>query len=154
MNVEKTTNEKITKGISQNPLVRKVAISAGVLLIVFLLGLIPMWLTARNRAYQLAQTQRELKLAQMQNTLASAVIDARRAEYETSRQAASGFFTDLRAEVEREADSSLTQGQSESITPLFTQRDEIITLLARNDPAAADRLVSFYVAYRKAISGS
>jgi hypothetical protein len=30
--------------------------------------------------------------------------------------------------------------------PLFAERDEIITLLARSDPASADRLSDFYLA--------
>jgi hypothetical protein len=33
--------------------------------------------------------------------------------------------------------------------PLFAIRDEIITLLARSDPAAADKLSDLFVAYRK-----
>jgi len=92
MSAEKSTNEKSTKTIWQNPQVRKVVIYAVVLIVVFLLGLIPMWLTARERAFNLAETQRQLKVAEMQNMLASAVIDARRAEYEPARQTASDFL--------------------------------------------------------------
>ena len=154
MSAEKRTNEKSTKTFWQNPQVRKVVIYAAVLIIVFLLGFIPMWLTARERGARLAETQRELKLAQLHNTIASAVIDARHAEYEPARQSASDFFTTLRAEMDRENDSALTQAQGESIKPLLAQRDEIITLLARNDPASAERLSNLYVSYRKAIRGS
>ena len=154
MDAEEKTNEKIPDTIRQNLFIRKIAIYAAVLFAVFLLGFVPMWLTARERAYDLAETQRQLKVAQMQNTLASVVIDARRAEYEPARQSASDFFTNLRAEMERDNDSVLTQEQRESIRPLFTQRDEIITLLSRSDPASSDRLSNFYVSYRKAIGGS
>ena len=35
-----------------------------------------------------------------------------------------------------------------------SQRDEIITLLARSDPAAADRLSDLYVSYRQAMTGA
>lgn len=153
MSAEKRINEKSTNTIWQNPQVRKVVIYAAVLIVVFLLGFIPMWLTARKGVARLAETQRELKLAQMQNTLASAVIDARRAEYEPARQFASDFFTNLRAEIERENNSVLTQAQRESIRPLFTQRDEIITLLSRSDPASVERLSKLYVSYRS-IGGS
>jgi hypothetical protein len=39
------------------------------------------------------------------------------------------------------------------VEQLFAGRDEIITLLARNDPASADRMSDLYVAYRKAVGG-
>jgi hypothetical protein len=106
-----------------------------------------------ERASSLAAAQRELRLLQMQNTLASAVLDARRAEYEPARQAASNFFTSLRTEVDRASDSALTQSQREKINPLFTERDELITLLARSDPASADRLSNLYVSYRQIMNG-
>ena len=141
------------KTVWQNPQVRKVVIAAAVLILVFLLGLIPMWMTARDRGARLVETQRELKLAQLQNTIASGVIDARRGEYEPARQSESEFFTTLRAEIGRENDSALTQAQSARITLLLTQRDEIITLLARNDPASAERMSDLYVAYSNAIKG-
>jgi hypothetical protein len=37
--------------------------------------------------------------------------------------------------------------------PLMAGRDELITLLARNDPSSADRLADLFVAYRKIVSG-
>ena len=151
MNAEKRTNEQSTKHGWQNPQVKKLVNYAAVLIVGFLLGLIPMWLTARERGERLAETQREVKLAQLHNTLAAAVIDARRAEYEPARQSASNFFTTLREEIERANDSALTQAQRESSKPWLAQRDEIITLLARNDPASAERLSDLYVLYRKAI---
>jgi hypothetical protein len=153
MSEEKKIDEESTKTLLQNPQVRKVVIVAAVLIVVFLLGLIPMWLTARDRGARLAETQRELKLAQLQNTIGSGVIDARRGEYELARQSASDFFTTLRAEIGRENESALTQAQRAGITPLLTERDEIITLLARNDPASAERLSDLYVAYSNAIKG-
>jgi hypothetical protein len=38
-----------------------------------------------------------------------------------------------------------------SVQPMFSQRDELITLLARNDPASADRLSGLDLAFRKAL---
>jgi hypothetical protein len=128
---------------------RRYVIYAGVLLVVFLLGLIPMWLKARQCASSLAEAEHQLTLVRMQSKLASAVIDARRGDYEPARQAASQFFTSLRAEVDGADASSFTQAQRTGLQPLFTGRDEIITLLARSDPASADRLSDLYVAYRK-----
>jgi len=153
MSEEKKINEESTKTVWQNPQVRKGVITAAVLISVFLLGLIPMWMTARDRGARLVETQRELTLAQLQNTIASGVIDARRGEYEPARQSASDFFTTLRAEIGRENDSALTQAQRAASTPLLTERDEIITLLARGDPASAERLSSLYIAYSNAVKG-
>ena len=133
------------------PLVRRFIIYAGVLLFGFLLGFVPMWLQARASAASLADAERRLTLVGMQGDLASAAIDARRGDYEPARQSASQFFTSLRAEIDKGDSSYFTQAQRAGVQPLFAGRDEIITLLARSDPAAADRLSELYVAYRKAV---
>ena len=132
---------------------QQILIYVAVLLIGILIGVVPMWLKARGCAAELATAQRELSLAQLQNTLASATIDARRGEYEPARQAASTFFTSLRAEADKGTVSALSDSQKQNIQPLFAGRDEVITLLARSDPASADRLSDLYAAYRKVMSG-
>lgn len=136
-----------------NPLKQRFIIYAGVLLVVFLLGFIPMWLKARTATRSLVETERQLTLVRMQSNLASAVIDARRGDYEPARQAASQFFTSLRAEIDKGDSSSFTKGQREGMQTLFVGRDEVITLLARSDPASADRLSALFVAYRKIMNG-
>lgn len=128
---------------------QRYVIYAAVLLVVFLLGLIPMWLKARTAANSLAETEHQLVLAKMQNDLGSAVIDARRGDYEPARQAVSRFFTSLRTEIDNGESSNYTEAQRNSLQPLFTGRDELITLLARSDPASADRLSDLFLAYRK-----
>lgn len=135
------------------PLIQRILIYSAVLLIAFLLGFVPMWLKARGYAGELAIAQRELILLRLQNTLASAAIDARRGEYEPARQAASNFFTSLRAEADKGTGSALTESQKQNLQPLFAGRDEVITLLARSDPASADRLADLYASYRKIMSG-
>ncbi|HSB27125.1 MAG TPA: hypothetical protein VLE19_04700 [Pyrinomonadaceae bacterium] len=136
-----------------NPLKQRFIIYAGVLLVVFLLGFIPMWLKARTATRSLVETERQLTLVRMQSNLASAVIDARRGDYEPARQAASQFFTSLRAEIDKGDSSSFTKGQREGMQTLFVGRDEVITLLARSDPASADRLSALFVAYRQIMNG-
>jgi hypothetical protein len=135
------------------PLLRRIVIYAGVLLVVFLLGFVPMWLKARQSAKRLVETERQLTLVRMQDNLASAVIDARRGEYEPARQSASQFFTSLSAEIDKGEISGLTQAQRTGLQALFAGRDELITLLARSDPASADKLSDLYVAYRKVMNG-
>ncbi len=129
-------------------------IYAGILVGAFLLGLVPMWLAARERANERDMAQRSLRLSQMQLRLASAVIEARRGEYEPARSAASDFFTELRAETDRTQDRALTAEQTAHAREMLAARDDVITLLARNDPASADRLTGIYVAYRNALAGN
>ena len=133
---------------------RRLIIYAVVLLVVFLAGLVPMWLKSRTQARERDAAQAALRTSNLQNMLANAAIDARRADYEPARQAASEFFVTLRADMDRGNESALTQAQRDRVTPLFAQRDEIITLLARSDPVSADRLSDLYVSYRRAIKGT
>lgn len=131
---------------------KRIGVYAAVALVIFLLGLVPMWLKARDNASQRDAAQRELRLSQMQNNLAAAAIDARRGEYEPARQTASDFFTALRSQADASNESALTDKQRNDVRPMLQQRDDIITLLARSDPASVDRLSDLYVAYRKAMS--
>lgn len=134
---------------------KRVGVYLAIALALFLLGLVPMWLKARTAASQRDAAQHELRLSQMQNTLSAATIDARRGEYEPARQMASDFFTTLRTQIDADADASaITTAQRDRVRPMLTQRDEIITLLARSDPAAADRLSDLYVSYRQAMNGA
>jgi hypothetical protein len=132
---------------------RRFAIYAIGLVVVFLLGLIPMWLTSRTRAKERDEARRELRLSDMENNLGAAAINARRGEYEPARQATSTFFTTLGAQCDGSTEpSDMTRAQCETIRPALDQRDEVITLLARSDPASADRLTAIYVLYQKAMS--
>ena len=124
---------------------RSFIIHVALLLLAFLLGLVPMWLKSRR-------AERQLSLARIENSLASAAIDAQRGDYETARQAASDFFTFLRTEFNRGVDSTLSQAEMASLQPLLTRRDEIITLLARGDATSADLLSSLYASYRTIVN--
>ena len=141
------------KLVKSTPAIPRFIIYVGVLLVVFLLGFVPMWLKARAANSSLIETEHQLILLRMQSNLASAVIDARRGDYEPARQAASQFFTSLRAEIDKGDSSKFTQPQRARMQSLFAGRDEIITLLARSDPASADRLSDLYVAYRSNVNG-
>ena len=116
------------------------------------MGLIPMWLKARQYAGDREAAQQELRLKQMENQLAAAVINADRGEYEPARQTASDFFTSLRSQLDRGQNSDLSAVQRAKVKYLLAQRDDIITLLARSDPAAADRLSDIYASYEKAMN--
>ena len=118
------------------------------LLLGFLLGVLPMWRLNTQCSNRLAEAERLSTLATMENSLAAAAIDAQRGDYETARQAASDFFTSLRTEFNKGADSPLSQADIESLQPLLDERDTIVTVLAREGAAAADLLSDLYVSYR------
>ena len=145
--VDSMSEDLQRKPVTSN--LRRFIIYGAVLLVVFMLGFVPMWLKARTATNTLMESQRQLLLAKTQNDLSSAVIDARRGDYEPARQAVSKFFTSLREEIDKSGSSSYTQAQKQAMQPLFAGRDELITLLARSDPASADRLSDLFVAYRK-----
>jgi hypothetical protein len=140
------------KPVTSTPLLRWVIFYTALLLIAFLLGFVPMWLKSRKCFRSLYEVERQLNLARIQNALVSAIIEARLDDYELARQAASDFFTFLRAEIDRGDDAALSPVQREGVQRLFIQRDEIITLLARSDPAAVDRLSDLYGLYRRIIN--
>lgn len=132
------------------PLLKRLGVYALILVIGFLIGLVPMWLNAHRTAKELETTRVELRRSQMRSALSAAALDARRGDYEPARKSMSDFFTALSTELDRREDSALDQTQQNAVRPLLTQRDELITLLARSDPAAADRLSNLDAAYRKA----
>jgi hypothetical protein len=142
-----------TPVVKSASVMRRFVIYGGVLLFGFLLGFVPMWLQSSATAGRLAEAERRLTLAGMQGNLASAAIDARRGDYEPARQSASQFFTSLRAEIDGGDTSDFTRAQMAGVQPLLADRDEIITLLSRSDPASADRMSELYLAYRKAVGG-
>lgn len=138
------------KAVPADNRAKRILIYAGVLIVVFLLGLVPMLLIAYSRAVERDDARHELRLCSIQAALATATIDARLGNYEPARQAASNFFTELRAELEKDSESPFDQAERESLKSILVPRDEVVTLLARGDPAAADRLATIFTAYRKA----
>jgi len=137
------------KPFKSTSLMRRGIIYVTLLIVAFLLGFVPMWIKAREYSGNLSEAEHQLNLARIQNSLASAVIDARRGDYESARQSASDFFTSLREVTEIEGDLALSRAQKEGVESLITQRDGIITLLARGDLASADRLSDLYISYQE-----
>jgi|GEM_PF-888001 len=125
----------------------------GILVICMLIiWFIPFWLVITKNETQYKAAQRELNQSKLQNLIASAIVDAGRGEYETARQTASDFFSTLRIQIDANDASVFSQMQRESLKPLLIERDDIITLLARSDPAATERLTQIYLAYRQVVS--
>ena len=132
---------------------RQIALYVTLCLGFFLLGFVPMWLKAGNAVEQRDAAQREVRLGQLHSTLASALIKVERGEYEPARQLTSEFYTNLRGQIAADDTSIFTPAQREELRPLIHERDDVITLLARSDPAAVDRLFAIYLSYQK-LSGN
>ncbi len=127
-------------------------IIAGIVVAAFLIGLVPMWITARNNAAERDTARTELRKSEIANLLSGSIVDARRGEYETARQEASDFFTRLRVEDEKGDSGFLTADQRSKIKPIFSDRDATITMLAQRDPAALDRLTNVYMSFTQTVS--
>src|ERR1044071_3364964 len=105
--------------------VKRFGIYAAVALVVFLAGLVPMWLRANTTATQRDAARRELQLSRMQNMLSSAAVDAQRGESEPARQEASDFFTALRGQLDKvDSEETLSAAQREGLMPLLNERDD------------------------------
>ena len=135
----------------ESSLLRRLALWGTLLFLGFILGFVPVWLSAREGARQRVAAQANLRVSQLQNRLATAAMYSRSGDYEAARLAASDFFTDLRAEMNRQ-ESGFTTKQLEAVRPILSERDEVITLLARSDGAAAERLTNLYLSYVVAVN--
>jgi hypothetical protein len=127
---------------------RRFVTNAALLIVAFMLGFVPMWILFRDSSSRLSAAMHELNLSRAQSALTSAVVDVQRGDYEPAREAISTFFSSLRAETDSGAASILSPAQREAVQPLFARRDEIITLLARSDPASLAQLSDLYASYR------
>lgn len=128
---------------------KRVALYATLCVGFFLLGFVPAWFKATNAIEQRDAAQRGVRLAQLQNTLAAALIDVQRGHYEPARQLTSDFYTNLRRQVDADSGALFTPAQRAGLKTLLAERDELITLLARSDPVATDRLFNVYSVYTK-----
>jgi hypothetical protein len=122
-----------------------------VLLVGFLIGFVPMWLRARQRTTERDQALQKLQTIELRDQLSAAALDARRGQYETARQELSAFFSSLDTVMSRKNDPDISTEKLKPLQPVLSQRDELITLLARSDPASADRLSDLDLAFRKAV---
>lgn len=130
---------------------KRILIYAVVVVVIFLVGFVPMGVIVYSRGVERDKARADLRACNIQGNLASAAIDARLANYEPARQSASSFFADLRAEIDKGSDSAFNPSQRDKLQAVLAPRDELITLLARSDPASADRLAQLYTSFRKAL---
>ena len=128
---------------------RRVALYATIAGGFFLLGFVPTSLKTTDAIEQRDAAQRGVRLAQLHNTLATAVINVQRGQFEPARQLTSDFYTNLRRQIDSDSGSLFTASQREALTMLLSERDELVTLLARSDPSAIERLFKVYATYSR-----
>jgi hypothetical protein len=146
-------NVVATKPLKSNQFMMRFFSYALLALVFFLLGFLPLWANARDAAQRHAETARELRLVQLQTALGSAVVDAQRGAHEPALESVSSFFTALQTAIASGEGSDFSAAQRAALQPLLGGRDEIIALLARGDPAGADRLSALYRSFSQILTG-
>ncbi|HEX8242536.1 MAG TPA: hypothetical protein VF541_03550 [Longimicrobium sp.] len=119
---------------------RALVIAAAALVIGFLLGFVPQTMARRHAQRDLAAARLELRLSRQQGRLGAALAESMRSNYERSRQLMARYFTDLQATTGQVPDARKRQ----ALNGILSQRDEIITLLSRNQPESQQRLMILY----------
>ena len=102
---------------------------------VFIAGLSIPYARAVRLDARLERTERALTLARLENTLATAALEARRGRYESARRLASDFFTRLQG-----AGVDLPAEARDEVRAVLTRRDTTITLLSRGVATSTDLL--------------
>ena len=118
--------------------------------IVFIVGLLVGLIPLSIGAFQLQRERNELRdrlgSAELANSLGSAAVLARHGDYPAALEEASEFYS--RAAARLDPAASRPPAEVSTLQSLMTDRDAVIALLARSDPAGADRLAAMYIAYR------
>lgn len=117
-------------------------------IVAFLIGFGWQYVLAQRAANQLADARAQLALAEDEATLGAATLEAQRGSYEIARQLASDFYSALDRDARLVPDSA-----SAAVQGMLAQRDAIITMLSRSDPASASILDRYFTQYRTALHG-
>lgn len=121
-------------------------------LLIYFIAYVPVKLQVRQLIRERDAARNAIRLKETQIALASATVDARRGEYEAGRQEAAEFFTFVSNELLKANESAFDAEDHAALEKLLSERDDLITLLARADPAAAERLSNLYLSFRQIIS--
>ncbi len=145
--VPKPVNPAAVPGGREGARLRRASLYLAALAVAFLIGFVPMWLQARMQLSETRALQAQLNVVRLENSLAAAALLAGRGEYEPARDAMTRFYADLQVQVDH-PNSMFGPEQKDGLRAALSGRDELITLLARSDPAAAERLAALYATQR------
>lgn len=132
----------------------KLAIVAALVLIAFLVGFIPTWLSKRAVSAELSIAQKDIRKEGIARLLTAAIIETTRGEYESASKITSDFFTSLRSEYDKGDAGPFASSEREMLKALFDLRDSTITMLAQRDQASGRRLIDIYLRYQEAVGNS
>jgi hypothetical protein len=96
--------------------------------------------TRQRMETELASSRNELRLARLQNHLASALLELERKNYGNAREASSKFFDEARAILAANPEQQ-TRARLEAILP---QREPVMAAITETKPEAADLLRRIY----------
>jgi hypothetical protein len=117
------------------------------IVLAFLIGFVPTWSHARSLEREAAVTRFELRLARLQGRMGAALTEAMRSNYERSRQIMTEVFSELQA-----VSPALTQPERRAAADqVLAHRDEMVTLLSRNEPESVQRLMLLYTRFAAAV---
>jgi hypothetical protein len=128
---------------SRRPGFKRVAVAAGALIVVFLLGYIPSSVNSHNARQQNAELQDKLTTAELGSELAMAGYEAGRNNYANAAQFSSNFFNGLRQTITHTQDAALKQ----KLQAILARRDEITAGLAAVDQTVKEKLAQMYAEY-------
>jgi hypothetical protein len=118
-----------------------------------LIGVVPLGVRLFQAQRDRDALHQQLQVAQLEMHLASAALMARHGDYTAARDSASEFFTAAR-QASDDPDATLSPAQRSHLQAVLAERDALISLLSRGDPAAAERSTAMYVAHRAAFPRS
>lgn len=118
----------------------KIALGAGVLIVVFLFGYIPSCVSARSAQERNTRLEHKLKLVELHSRLGMISYEANRNNYANATQSSTDFFNGLKDMIDTTGDESMKQ----KLLAISTRRDEITTNLAQADPGVKEKLAQMY----------
>jgi hypothetical protein len=137
-----STDERATKAAGKSRL-KKLAIWAGVLIAVFLLGYVPPALNANRLRDENAQLQHQLRLAGMRVRLGMTSYEANRNNYTAAAEHSTAFFDGLRAAIPQTTDGALRA----KLQAVLARRDEITATLTEANPGVKEKLAQMYAEF-------
>lgn len=118
----------------------KLAVIAGALIAVFLLGYVPARMSARNAQESNIRLQNELRLGNLEGHLGMASYEANQNNYANAAQHSTRFFSGLRAAIDDTSDETLKR----DLERILARTDEITANIAEADPAVKEKLAQAY----------
>lgn len=124
---------------------KAILIAAAAALLAFAIGFGWQYIRAERAISAWVQAQRELTFQEIGVVLGAATVEAQSGAPEEARRLASEAFTRLQSAI-----GAVPPHALDDVQAILAQRDEVITLLSRAEPASANVLADLFERYRRA----